>query len=372
MSRWDLLSADEEQHLARKLENREIETWEAVLSNRTLLPRALAAIEAHLGEKTPSFRSLRRADTLARKRRTPAARDRYARTAHTAAAALRAADRDRSALTPVVADLERLGATRKDTAFAAYVRRIRTARRRATVLREEFVQRNLRLVVKLARKYATSNLPLPDLIQEGNVGLMKAVDRFDYRRGFRFSTYACWWIRHHISRAIADKSRTVRRPVHVLDTAHKLNRTQRDLHRKLGREPTAAELGEILGLDETKVRDIRMRVSGIELSLDAPLSADTDRTRMEVLPTPDEVSPEQTAALNEDAKALHLGLRTLQRQDADVLRRRFGIDDGREWTLQEIANVYGLSRERIRQIEVRAMDRLRRALANRGHRSAAS
>ncbi|RMH39896.1 MAG: sigma-70 family RNA polymerase sigma factor, partial [Deltaproteobacteria bacterium] len=350
-----VMTPDEERHLAREIERRDIAAWEALLSYRPHVRGLLAELERRLGDASPSFAALRRADTLARKSRGRAPRARYDRAVQQVAALLRHADRDREAFDALVAGVDRLAARRRDRGFAAYAERVRRARAAADAARREFVERNLRLVVTMARKFAASGaMPLPDLIQEGNIGLIKAVDRFDYRKGFRFSTYACWWIRHHIGRAIADKSRAVRRPVHVLDTAHRLARVSQELRLQLGRDPTVDEIADAAGETPQRVRDTWQRVAGAEVSLDEPVGEDGTRTRLELLPDEDARDPDATVAERERAAALRERLRGLSAQEADIVRRRFGFDGGREYTLQEIANDYGLSRERIRQIEARA------------------
>lgn len=371
LSRRDLLTPAQEVKLARDIERREVDAWAAVLSFRPLLSTVLPWIAEAIGDGAPSFGWLERADSLARQRKTAEAREAYARRGRTVAAKLRALDRDRMALDALVPRIESLVAGRRDAGSRAWVRRIGEQLRAAAALREQFIECNLRLVVTVARKFAHGSLPLSDLIQEGNIGLIKAVNRFDYRRGFRFSTYACWWIRHHVGRAVADKSRTVRRPVHVIDTAQKVGRTRYDLWQQLGREPTIEELAESLDVSVDKIRNTWLRVYGADVSLDEPVFDDASVTRLEMTAAPDDESPLEEVDRKAREDGLRRALATLSPQDAQVLRRRFGFEGGREWTLQEIANDYGLSRERIRQIEVRAMDRLRRVLAKRRQRRAA-
>src|SRR5690606_22185975 len=206
-------------------------------------------------------------------------------------------------------------------------------------------------------------LPLTDLIQEGNLGLIKAVTRFDHRRGFRFSTYATWWIRHAIGRALADRGRTVRIPVHVLEANQRSRKATRVLTARLGRNPTDDELAVVAGMEGEQLENTLRRAVGSDVSLDAHLGEAGDRERMEVFQLPaDDVTPlddVMSRSLNDQVRAI---LDTLSPIEADVLKRRFGLDGRDEVTLQEIANNYGLSRERIRQIQEKALLKVRKTL----------
>jgi RNA polymerase primary sigma factor len=209
-------------------------------------------------------------------------------------------------------------------------------------------------------------MSLPDLVQEGMLGLLKAIDRFDYRRGFRFSTYATWWIRHHIGRALSDKSRLIRVPVHVQESHQRMSAITRQLGAELGRDPTQAELAQAAGTTPETIEMVREAIRGTQLSLDEPLGDDEDRTRHELLSIPD---PEAGTAFDSiHRKGMASAARRqmeqrLSRVELDVIRKRFALDGvDREWTLQEIADTHGLSRERIRQIQDRALQRLRAGL----------
>jgi len=248
--------------------------------------------------------------------------------------------------------------------FDAYMAGLRIARARLRLAKNNFVSANLRLVVAVAARYSRELLTFEDLVQEGNIGLMKAVDRFDYRKGFRFSTYASWWIRHAIGRALADKARLVRLPVHVLDAQQKVEKTRRALTAQLGRKPTPAEIAKETGLDVEEVERINALPSSSPLSLDEPFSdEDDDRSRMDTLADPDPgPEPVDRLAQTETERAMISLMAQLKPVEVDILRKRFGLHDGRERTLQEIGDEHRLSRERIRQVQDRALNKLRGAL----------
>jgi RNA polymerase primary sigma factor len=229
---------------------------------------------------------------------------------------------------------------------------------------DQFVNANLRLVVSVAKRYQATGVPLLDLVQEGNLGLIKAVERYDYRRGFRFSTYASWWIRHAISRALADKGREIRLPVHMIDAHHRLTKARRELTTKLGRSPTTEELAETTGMPLDKVENMRRWVLEQSVSLDRPVGDEEGRSLAEVLEDPDKEDASPTADLEMDALQSEVRsiLGELRPIEADILRQRFGLETEHELTLKEIGEKYNLSRERIRQLQEQALVKMRRAL----------
>ncbi len=376
LAEHELLGPEQERELAQGIEDQEILTWERLLTRADVVPHVLTMLEGKLEAPIDGKKLLKAAETVrGAKKADKRATNKLTEAAREIAEKLRAQDLDRTHADVVIRELKRartLAMTKPSqvpfaaatAGFATYLDGIEHAYRGSSALREEFTKANLRLVVTMARRYDRGGMPLADLIQEGNLGLMHAVSRFDYRRGLRFSTYACWWIRHAIGRALADKARAVRIPVHMLEAQQQLEKVRQQLIRELGRQPSPQEVAKAARVPLAKLNQMHRYLMGQPLSLDRPVHEDDDRQLGEMLadPASEDLNPAAdltTEALTKQVKTLMRGLSPIE---ADVLRQRFGLGDDEERTFREIGDRYRLSRERIRQIQNSALDKLKKAL----------
>jgi RNA polymerase primary sigma factor len=376
MAQLDVLRPDAELASAQEIEALEVALWQLLLSYapaHELVLSAIATVEPPL-EDFSELRALRRAAS----ERGRAAAERFARVATKTARKVRWLDSDHLYVDAVLETVGRLArgiGSRggepeplvRARGFAEWVRRIAAADHAASEARNAFVKANLRLVVSIARRFNHGRMALADLIQEGNLGLIKAVERYDYRRGFRFSTYASWWIRHAISRALADKGREIRLPVHMIDAHHRLTKARRQLTASLGRQPTTEELAAATQMPSDKIEKMRSWVMEQPLSIDRPVGDEEGRTLGEVLEDPDREETSFAASMEADAVTSEVNdlLDELRPIEADILRQRFGLGTEQELTLKEIGDRYKLSRERIRQLQEQALVKMRRAMQRR-------
>jgi len=375
MSGLDVLGPEEEVHIARRIEEETAELWAQVLSYPPMLNSIIGLVKGKVDLPTNVFRMVRRNATARRKRNIQANRDKYQKAAVDLGRVIGEADFDDLALTETITELRRIrqgypsrfikkgGFSAKSATFRSYVSGVERAAHKVQQTKNCFVEANLRLVVSIARRFNNGRMALSDLIQEGNIGLMKAVERFDHRRGFRFSTYASWWIRHAISRALADKGRAVRLPVHMIDTYQKLSKTTRELQSTLGRKPTPEEISAKSGIPVLKIQRMNSYLLEQSVSLDRPVNDEDGRRFIDfVVDQKNSINTaDELIARVEQDEALRV-MDELTPIECDILKRRFGLNGQEEATLKEIGEIYNLSRERIRQLQEQALTKVRRAL----------
>jgi RNA polymerase primary sigma factor len=374
MSDLSVMTPDEEKAAATKIATLRVTFWSDIFSYPPSTSGLLDVLESEMdAEDFPKAEAeaLRLASRSLRDRETRSNKDAFATAVQALALLVGYSDVDGIISEKIVVDLVQLrrGSKRPkhvslkppregSRPFAEYVNRIRATERALKRTKDAFVKCNLRLVVSIARRFNHGRMPLQDLIQEGNIGLMKAVDRFDHRKGFRFSTYGSWWIRHAISRAVADKGRQVRLPVHMIDAYHKVARAKREFEMKRGRDATLEELAEKTGLPLAKIQKMNGLLLDQAVSLDKPIGGGDDgegRRLVDFLKDESGTAPGEqiaTDAMNTQVKRLISRLRPIE---ADILRKRFGLVDDEELTLKEIGSQYSLSRERIRQLQEQAL-----------------
>ncbi|MFO8073431.1 MAG: sigma-70 family RNA polymerase sigma factor [Polyangia bacterium] len=367
LANHDVLSSQKELADARRLSELESERWRILLGDpelcSSLLCRVLEEIDKE--ENVAELVELaRRAERACRGRGFgPRAREAYLESVEAAVERLRDIDLDRELVEGAHSALRSLlgeaGGARAER-LAELLDESDRATERVRRAKDDFIRANLRLVVAIARRYDRGRLPLVDLVQEGNLGLIKAVERFDYRRGFRFSTYATWWIRHAIGRALADKGHSVRVPVHALDAQQRVSRAADSLGARLGRIPTEEELSRETGFDRRQLARVRKHRTAEVQSLDREISGSDDRRPIDLLVDESAVSPFDSAMLSSWDEEMDEVLEILTPMEREILSWRFGLDsDGEELTLREIGEHYDLSRERIRQIQQQALNKMR-------------
>lgn len=378
VSRHRLLTPAQEKALGQQLVDLRKNYWRQVLSYPPFVRPALDLLAAEMADadgRADAFEALRRTSDGIRRSNRRAAQERHETALDRVALELALADAECLGADRIAADLELIASgvrrglsmrvrmpRRGSQPFADYVGRVRRASAALRAKRNEFARANLRLVIRIAHRFKSSGLSLQDRVQEGNLGLMKAVERFDPTRGFRFSTYASWWIRHAVRRAVINRGRTIRLPAHLQALWAKLARSRQELRAELQREPTLLELAEAVDKPVDKVELVLDAMSLRPVSLDARMSDYDDRSVGDLLAAEEERTPGEQIDFEQTNRRLRGTLLTLEPMERDILRQRFGLDGTQTRTLAEIGTQYDLSRERIRQLQQKAIDRVRKRL----------
>lgn len=375
LSEAPLLDKEREQELAAKFRSAELTYWAMVLENRHTLAYIASHPMMESFSESKAIQELLRAmkrhkdNSEAKKRRSSIREKKIEKIAD----ALRSMDEDRRLIDELLVYLEhtkiepapgenaqerRERVIRLEVAHRTIRENLIGHRQKALLLRNQFVRSNLRLVVSIARRFHHYRLPLIDLIQEGNIGLIKSVHRFDHRKGFRFSTYAHWWIRQAIERAIMNKGTQIRLPVHIFDARREVAKASRELSQKLGREPTVHELSAAIGSTAEKVQEVLDAVPREPASIDERIGDAEDRCLGETLQDHDQIQPDESVIGVDQAEQIHGMLATLNPMEIDIIKRRFGLVRYADETLEQIGKSYNLSRERVRQIQVQGLRKM--------------